>query len=186
MYIDNVIQERRSYRALEKIEITEEQIHSLAEAAKLAPSCFNNQPWRFVFVKGDAVLKDMQAVMMKGNEWTFDASLIIAVLSKKDLDCSVKGMDYYKFDVGMAVGILLLKATEMGLVAHPIAGFYKDKVREVLEIPEDMDVITLINVGKHTDYKTKTNLSEKQIKDELERPSRKDFSEFAWIDKFGG
>ncbi|MFP4458391.1 MAG: nitroreductase family protein [Candidatus Zixiibacteriota bacterium] len=184
MKIDELIEKRRSYRALEPIEITKDMIHRLANSAKMAPSCFNNQPWRFVFVQSKEMLEKMRDAMMKGNEWTYDASMIIAVISKKDLDCSVKGMDYYKFDVGMSVGIMMLKATEMGLVAHAIAGYKKDKVREILDIPEEYDVITLINVGKHGDYKDHDNLSDKQVNDEKERPPRKEFTEFASIDKF--
>jgi nitroreductase len=163
---------RRAYRSLEPVEITHDMIMELAECARLSPSCFNNQPWRYIFVHDPDVLREMRPALSTNNQWVYTASMIIVVLSKKELDCRMPdGREYYEFDVGMATGIMILCATEMGLVAHPIAGYSPAKVREVLGIPEDMDVITLVNVGKHSD-KTNPVLTEKQIEIEKERPQR--------------
>ena len=49
MNVKQTIQARRAYRSLEPVEITQELTRDLAESAQLTPSCFNNQPWRFVF-----------------------------------------------------------------------------------------------------------------------------------------
>ncbi len=175
MEIKKIIKERRAYRALEPVQITQDMIKDLAECAQLAPSCFNNQPWRYVFVHDPAVLKKMHGAISQGNEWVQAASLIIVVLSKKDMDCLMKdGREYYAYDVGMATGFMILRATEMGLVAHPIAGYDPAKVREVLGIPGDLDVITLVNVGKHTSADSPL-LSEKQKEAEKQRPERLPF-----------
>jgi len=180
MDIKEAIEKRRAYRSLEPAEITEELVKDLAECARLAPSCFNNQPWRFVFVHGDK-LKDLHQVLSKGNQWAERASMIIAVCSKKEDDCVMKdGREYYLFDTGMANGFLILRATELGLVAHPIAGYDQQKVKEVLNIPEDTTVITLVMVGKHA-KELNPVLSEKQMKDEVERPERLKFEKFAHI-----
>ncbi|MCX5791180.1 MAG: nitroreductase family protein, partial [Elusimicrobia bacterium] len=70
--------------------------------------------------------------------------------AKKENDCVLKEREYYLFDLGMAVSAIQLRATELGLVAHPIAGFDSEKARLVLGIPEGNLVITLIVLGKKT------------------------------------
>jgi nitroreductase len=110
--------------------------------------------------------------------------MIIAVFSKKEDDCIIRDRIYHQFDCGLAAGFLILRATEMGLVAHPIAGFSPKKTRAILGIPEEYKVITLIIVGKRAD-KVSPILSEKQTASEKRRPRRKNLSEFVFIDRFG-
>ena len=128
MDVKQAIQTRRAYRSLEPVEITEELVTALAESAQLAPSCFNNQPWRFVFAYDPDILKKLHGAMSKGNRWVEAGSMIIAIFSQKDLDCLIKGREYYLFDTGMATAFIMLRATELGLVAHPIAGYKEDAV----------------------------------------------------------
>jgi nitroreductase len=185
MDVKEAIKERRAYRSLDQVEITEEIIKDLAESASLMCSCFNKQPWNFVFVQDNNKLVEMREALSEGNKWAYNASMIIAVFSKKELDCVVKEREYFLFDTGMAVGLLILRATEMGLVAHPIAGFDENKAKEILKIPQDMRLITLINVGKHSE-EIKSELSQQQAEVENVRPPRKSFDEFAWIDGYKG
>jgi len=175
MTVQESIKKRRAYRTMEKIIITDSQKKKLSEAVQLAPSCFNNQPWRFVFIDDKEVLQKMHSVYAKGNEWAHDASLVIAVCSKKDLDCIIKDRLYYAFDTGLAAGQLLLQAVELDLVAHPIAGFSPKKVRNVLQIPDNMEVITLLIVGKY-----------KENPDEAKRPPRKKLEEIVFSNSFSG
>lgn len=179
MDLKEIINRRRAYRSLEPVEITEELAKDLAETAQLAPSCNNNQPWRFVFVYDKAMLKKLHPALSKGNAWAEFASMIIAVFSRKDFDCITKEREYYLFDTGMANAFIILRATEMGLVAHPIAGYSEEKVKEILGIPEDMRVITLVNVGKHSENINPV-LSEKQIEWEKKRPERLPLEKFAY------
>ncbi|MDD2889919.1 MAG: nitroreductase family protein [bacterium] len=182
MDVKQAISERRAYRSFESVEITDELINKFAESAGLAPSCFNNQPWRFVFVYEPELLKSMHSAFSKGNEWAQYASMIIVVFSKKESDCDIKGREYYLFDTGMSVGFMMLTATELGLVAHPIAGYNEDKVKEIVGIPADMKVITLILVGKHSEI-INPILSEKQVKDEQSRPDRIPLDKFVYKNK---
>jgi nitroreductase len=180
MDVEQAIKERRAYRALEPVDITEELIQNLAKAAQLAPSCFNNQPSRFVFIQSQTELQKLYPVLTRGNKWVEAASLIIVVYSKPDLDCKLPGRDYFLFDMGLATAFLILQATELGLVAHPIAGFDDGKVKEILEIPKDMTVITLVIVGKHSETITDL-LSDKQASVEKNRPPRKSVEELISI-----
>ncbi len=183
MDVTEAIHERRAYRALDEAEITDGLIDDLAEHAQLSASCFNNQPWNFVFVDDEDMLEKMQGVMAEANEWTKGASLIIAVFSKSEDDCEVGQRSYHLFDTGMAAGFLQLRATELGLVAHPIAGFDEEKTKELLDIPEGYRLITLINVGKHADEATEY-MTDDQIETEKERPEREGLDEFVHRNKF--
>ncbi|MBU1026966.1 MAG: nitroreductase family protein [Candidatus Margulisbacteria bacterium] len=184
MNVKDTIEKRRAYRSLEPVKITEEIINDLAHESQLAPSCFNNQPWQYVFVYEQAMLKKMHVALAPGNEWAQAGSMIIAVLGKKEADCAMKdGREYYHFDIGMATAHMILRATELGLVAHPIAGYSPRKTREILGIPEDLDVITLVIVGKHSDKIGKL-LSEKQAEAEKDRPARKPLKDFIHLNKY--
>ncbi len=183
MNVQETIEKRRAYRSLDSVTITKELLDDLARAAQLAPSCFNNQPWRFVFAYDAEILQQLCAAMSKSNVWPTDASMIIAVFSHRDLDCKIKGRDYYLFDTGMTTAFIILRATELNLVAHPIAGFNEDKVREILNIPNEMTVITLVIVGKHA-AQIKPTLTEKQAATEAARPERKPLTEFAFMNRY--
>jgi len=181
MDVIEAINRRRAYRSLEPVEITEDLVKDLAHAASLAPSCANNQSWRFIFVYDPEMLDQVRTAMTKSNVWTQLDSMIIVVFSKKDLDCTNR--DYYLFDTGMATALLILRATELGLVAHPIAGYNEDTVKQVLGIPEDMTVITLVNVGKKSDT-IHPLLTEGQVARENVRPERLPLEQFMAIDRF--
>ncbi|MHA1168358.1 MAG: nitroreductase family protein [Candidatus Hodarchaeales archaeon] len=182
--VKQAILNRRAYRSLERVEITGEMINQLTEAIRLTPSCFNNQPWRYVFVKSSEMLEKMHGTLSRGNQnWATGSSLIIAVLSKKELDCDITGRQYYLFDTGMATAFLMLRATELRLVAHPIAGYNEQQVKEILSIPEDMTVIALLIVGKKALINNPA-LNEMQINSEKTRPKRLLPEEIVFIDKY--
>lgn len=183
MDVKEAIDKRRAHRSLGPVEITEDLVKELARAVSLAPSCFNNQPWRFVFVYDPEVLRRLHATLSKGNEWAQLASMIIAVFTKKELDCIVKGREYYLFDTGMATAFLILRATELGFVAHPIAGYNEERVKEVLGIPEDMTVITLVMIGRHSEA-INPLLSDKQIEAEKTRPERLPVERIVYLNSF--
>ena len=172
MDVKDAIEKRRAYRSLKSVEISPEILGELGKAARLAPSCFNNQPWRYVFVHDPLILSQMHEVLSKGNEWAQRASMIIVVTAKKADDCVIRDRDfYYAFDTGMATAHLILRATKLGLVAHPIAGFSPRKTREILGIPDDVPVIALLIVGKKSEEINEL-LSASQVESEKERPAR--------------
>ena len=183
MRVIEAIRARRAYRSLEHIAITPTVLQDLAESAQLAPSCFNNQPWRYIFVFDSVMLQRMHAALSSGNEWAKKASLLVAVVSKKEYDCIIKDREYYQFDVGLATGFLILRATELGLVAHPIAGYSPPKVRGILAIPDDMDVITLVIIGKQSETLDPI-LSEKQKEWERTRPPRLPSTSFVSYNRY--
>jgi nitroreductase len=185
MDVKEAIQKRRAYRSLEPVKITKDFINDLAECAQITASCFNNQPWQYVFVYEKEMLEKMHEALSSGNEWAHKASMIIVVLGKQEDDCVIHDRIYYRFDIGMATEAMILRATDLGFVAHPIAGYSPRKTHEILGIPDDIDVIALVIVGKHSD-KINPVMSEKQIRDESKRPERKPVKNFIYHNKYGG
>lgn len=164
---------RRAKRALREDPIPEEYVQKLIEAAHLAPSCFNNQPWRFVVAQGEK-LEAVKKALPGGNYWALKSPAIVAVASHPELDCRLSdNRDYFLFDCGMAVGFLMVQATQMGLVAHPIAGYDPVAVKEALGIPKDYILITLVVLGWPGDPAT---LSDKHRELELGPRIRKPVS----------
>lgn len=187
MDVKNAINERRAYRSLQNVEITSNIIESLGNAARLAPSCFNHQPWRFVFIYKKDILERMFQTLSTGNQsWATHASMIIVAFSKKEDDCISTGVDmereYYLFDTGLATGFLMLQATELGLIAHPIAGYNPELIHEILSIPTTYNIINLLIVGKRN--LNLEQLSEKQRTTELERPMRLPLNKIVFHNRF--
>jgi nitroreductase len=142
------IEARRARRALSSEPISREDVEALLAAAHLAPSCNNSQPWRFVVVEEPAMLDKVKEALPGGNYWAKPAPVILAVASRRDLDCTLSdSRDYFLFGCGMAVGNLMIQATSMGLIAHPIGGYKPEIVKAALGIPEPYVLITLVIVG---------------------------------------
>jgi len=142
------IKARRARRAISERPIGRETAERLLQAAHLAPSCANNQPWRLVAIDDPEALSAIKEGLTRGNYWAAPAPLIVAVASRVDLDCRIPdGREYFLFGCGLAAMNLMLQATAMGLVAHPIAGFRQTPVKEALAVPAEYTVIALVIVG---------------------------------------
>lgn len=172
-FLNSLIFVRRAKRAISSEPVSQEILTRLIEAAHLAPSCFNNQPWRFVVAQGE-VLERVKKALPGGNYWALPAPAIVAVAAHPEQDCRLSdNRDYFLFDCGMAVGFLMIQATQMGLVAHPIAGYDPIAVKEALGIPKDYVLITLVVIARPGDPE---KLSEKHRAIELGPRERKPLS----------
>jgi len=180
MDVKEAIESRRAWRSLVPVSIDMETIGELARCASLSASCYNNQPWRYEFAAGGEMLDRMRDALSKGNSWAKKASMIIAVHSRVEDDCVTAGREYHLFDTGMATALLILRAVELGLVAHPIAGFDEGKVREAFGLGSEETVITLVIVGKHADS-VDPDLKPWQKEAEEKRPERLSLEQFARI-----
>lgn len=184
MEVHDAVLTRRARRVLDdKNPITDAEIDSFVEAMRLSASCFNNQPWRPIFVHGPEALAQVKTALSKGNEWATKATLIIVIAARPPDDCVIGDRQYFLFDCGLSIGQLVLRATEMGLIAHPIAGFSPKKTRELLGIPDEYTVITFVICGRPgTDDSL---LSPQQKETEKARPERKPVGEIFYKDKWG-
>ena len=184
MEVVEAIRARRAKRAfLDKL-VEDDKIAALVEAARLSASCNNNQPWRIVICKGKEALAAIKGALPKGNVWATRAPVIMVVSARPVDDCQLPDRrDYFLFSSGLAIGQLELMATELGLIAHPIAGYDPLKAKAVLGIPEEYVIITLVIVGYPGG--DDSLLSDKQKAIELTRPERKPVGENFFLDKWG-
>lgn len=182
MEVAEAIRTRRSKRALAPVEITDEILDKLMEAGELAPSCMNNQPWRYVFIRSPDRLREIHQTFNKGNYWAESASLIVVVFSKVDHDCMLGDRIYFGFDTGLSASLIMLRAHDLGLVAHPFAGFKPDTAKVILGIPDSMIVIAMIAIGRHADN-PKEILREHHWEQEDLRPLRADRDQIFFIDR---
>jgi len=122
----------------------------LFEAARWAPSSYNNQPWRFIYAKRNTENWDkIYSLMVEGNKiWAKNASVLVVVVSRKDFEYNEKPARTYQFDAGSAWENLALEATSRGLATHAMQGFDYDKAKVDLEVPENFDVMAMIAIGK--------------------------------------
>jgi len=143
---------RRAKRALSDKKIPDNIVRRVMTAATLAPSCFNNQSWRFLVVTDDEVLKKIHDALSGGNYWLKKAPTVIVVATKPEFSCQLSDRrDYALFDCGLAVENLMLQAVREGLYVHAIAGFDPYKIKAVFNIPDEYIVITLVALGYQGD-----------------------------------
>jgi len=183
MNVKEAIKERRAYRSLEFVKVKDNLVKDFADLVQIAPSCANKQPWRFIFVREKEQLDRLFTTLSKGNKWVEKASMIIAVFSKPENDCIIGERQYYLFDTGLATAFIILRATELGLIAHPIAGFDEGKAKKILEIPDEMRLITLVIIGKHS-KKINPVLSDSMKLGEKQRPPRKKLENFIFLNSY--
>jgi nitroreductase len=151
--VDEQFLDRWSPRAYATKPVSEELLQSLFEAAKWAPSCFNEQPWLFLYAREEKDLEYFRPLLKDGNRvWTDTVPVLMFLLFKRHFAHNKKINDWAKFDAGAAWMSLALQARKLGLYAHGMAGFHKEKVYEVLKVPEDSyEVVCAIAVGYYGD-----------------------------------
>lgn len=148
--VNKIFPTRWSPRALSGEPITPEELSTLFEAARWAPSSFNNQPWRFIYAQRntEAWATIFNLVGEFNQSWTKNAAVLIVVVSKNNFDHNNKLSRTHSFDTGAAWQNLALQASLMGLVAHGMEGFDYDKAKKELHIPAGYTVEAMVAVGK--------------------------------------
>ena len=148
--INPLILNRWSPRAMTGEDLDNEEMMSLFEAARWAPSSYNNQPWRFIYAKRNTEhWERLFNLLADGNKtWAKNSSLLVVVISRKNFEHNEKPARTHQFDAGSAWENLALEAFSRGLVAHGMQGFDYDKARIDLEIPDGFEVMAMIAIGK--------------------------------------
>lgn len=148
--IHPLIFSRWSPRAMTGDPIDDNDLMALFEAAKWAPSSYNNQPWRFLYAKKDSpswpLFFELMIDFNKG--WTQKAGALILAVSNTKFEHNKKPCRTHSFDTGAAWMAMALEGASRGLVVHGMEGFDYEKAKKSLEIPEDHQVEALIAVGK--------------------------------------
>jgi nitroreductase len=157
----DIIKIRRSVRSFDDRPIEKEKMELILEAARLAPSSSNSQPWRFVVVEDKVLLKKITKAKPLGpnvNKFLENAGAIIACVDEPKLfihkAADIVNRDNQRIDVGIAMEHMVLVAAELGIGTCWIGWFSERKIKELLGIPEKKTVSVLLAFGYP---KTKTD-----------------------------
>lgn len=180
-----LIQSRWSPRAFETRPVESWKICSLLEAARWAPSCFNEQPWRYFVGSQDATPQAHAALanlLMPGNDWARQAPVLMLSVAKCHFSYNGEPNRHAQHDVGLATENLVLQAEALGLATHQMAGFYADKASETLHIPEEYEPMAMIAIG----YPGSPDQLPAPLRErELAPRSRKSLQELVFSDQWG-
>ncbi|MBW3542980.1 MAG: nitroreductase family protein [Planctomycetes bacterium] len=144
---------RWSPRAMSGEPLTDEELRRLFEAARWAPSTYNEQEWRFLYGRnGSEHWQTFYELLVEGNRaWCGRAAVLVVVLSHKFFQRNGKPNPVHTFDSGAAFENLALQGAAMDLVVHGMAGFDRELARRTLEVPDDYDVEAMISIGRPGD-----------------------------------
>lgn len=149
--VDCIFTDRWSPRAFKQDALPEHQIQALFEAARWAPSCFNEQPWLFVYpatARHHEIFLDL--LVPKNRRWACKAPLLLFLLARRHFGQSGKENRHALFDTGAAWMSLALQARRLGLYAHAMAGFDLERSYQQLHVdPDKYTVVAAIAIGRH-------------------------------------
>lgn len=140
---------RWSPRAMTGEAVSDDDLNRLFEAARWAPSTYNEQEWRFLYAtQGSEEWPLFLGLLAEANQaWCKHAGALIVGLSGKVFSRNGKPNPVHTLDCGLAVENLLLQGASMGLVCHGMAGFDRGKTRVALEVPDEYEVEVMVAVG---------------------------------------
>jgi len=158
--------------------VSKEQVVSLLEAARWAPSCFGDQPWRYVVCNKADNLQAWQAAfdcLVPGNQgWAVNAPVLLLICADTLFGHNDKPNKWAAYDTGAATENLCLQATALGLMAHQMGGFDADKARATFNVPERYQILAMVTVG----YQASVDTLSGEVKErELAARSRKPLEE---------
>ena len=153
------------------VNVTKEQMQSLAEAARWAPSCFGAEPWSYIFCNkadDEEVWNKALSCLAEGNQaWVKNVPLIIFAIGQQNFTHNNKPNAHHLYDTGAASISLVLQAETLGLRGHQMGGFDPAKVVESFNVPDGWTAIATIAVGKQAPAE---NLTDDKMKEMEEAP----------------
>lgn len=177
--IHDIIRNRWSPRSFDANKTIDSQtLTTLLEAARWAPSCFNDQPWRFIVCNrtADATSweKLLHCLAEKNQLWAKNAPVLILSVAMQNFGHNDKPNRWSAFDTGAASISMCLQATALGLIAHQMGGFDAEQCRRLFKIPDACTPMSVIAIG----YQAAAELLNEELKQtELSERIRKPLEE---------
>lgn len=184
--IHDIIANRWSPRAYDASKaVSQTQIISLLEAARWAPSCFGDEPWRFIVWdknQDETAWDKAYDCIVPGNQtWAKDAPVLVLICADTLFSHNQKPNRWANYDTGAAAVSLCLQATSMGLVTHQMGGFDGEKTRAAFGIPEQIEMMSMLAVGYAADADTLSDeLKERELAPRKRRPLGELFYDGVW------
>jgi len=170
MEFSELVKYRQSDRKYSNKPVEKEKIQKCIESARLSPSAYNSQPWKFIVVDNYELKEQIAdcAASLGMNGFTYQCPIIIAVVLEKtkfmaSLGSVIKDKEFSLLDLGIAVNQFCLQATDIGLGTCIIGWFNEKKVKDLLHIKDNKRVPLLISLG----------YSESPIREKTRKPIEK-------------
>ncbi len=181
--IEELFLRRWSPRAMSGEALADGELLTLFEAARWAPSTYNEQEWRFLYARRDTPQWQTHFdLLVEANQaWCKNAAMLVVVLAHKVFARNGKPNPVHKFDAGSAFENLALQGAAMGLVVHGMQGFGFDQARQALGVPDDYAVCAMFAVGRPGD---EAKLPQ-QLREREEPSGRKPVEEIVCEGAFG-
>lgn len=183
--IHPLIRDRWSPRAFSPASVSEADLRALLEAARWAPSCFNEQPWRFLVARreDEAGFARLLSCLVEANQvWAKHAGALMITVASTTFAHNGRPNRHAWHDVGLAAAQLSAQATALGLAVHQMAGFLPDQARERCGIPEGFEAVTALAIGHPGDP---AGLPDELRERELAPRARRPQAEFAFTATWG-
>lgn len=162
-------------------EVEAEKIVKILDAARMAPSAHNNQPWRFVVVKDRKAVETLvNGAFSEVNLVATEAPVIIIACANPNDDIVKGGREYYLFDVALAVENMVLAATDLGLVTHLMTGVNEGELRKILGIPDEVRFVVAMPLA----YPAGSSYEE-AAQERLAQRTRKELPELVYSNAWG-
>jgi nitroreductase len=144
---------RWSPRAMTGDPLAEETFLPLFEAARWAPSSYNNQHWRFVYASREGEDWEQFLGFLNGRNraWAGDAAVLVVIASETTFEHDGEHARTHSFDTGAAWQNLALEGARRGLAVHAMQGFDYERAHAELGLPEDVEVEAMVAIGEHGD-----------------------------------
>jgi len=172
--IHELLRERWSPRAFADRMVEPEELRSLLEAARWAPSSFNEQPWSFIVATKEhpGEYERLLSCLVEGNiRWAQHAPVLMLSVAKLAFERNQKPNRHAFHDVGLAVENLVIQGMALGLFVHQMAGFHADKARELYGIPEGHEPVAAMAIGYLDDPgRLPDDLREREVAPRFRKP----------------
>jgi nitroreductase len=178
--IHDLLQKRWSPRAFADRPVEPDKLRSLLEAARWAPSSFNEQPWAFLLAtreQPEEFARVLGCLVEVNQGWAKAAPVLLLTVARLTFTLNQQPNRHAYHDVGLAVANLTVQAMAEGLFVHQMAGIVPAKARAEFHIPEGWDPVTAVAIGYLGDPAT---LPERLREREIAPPSRKPLKEFVF------
>lgn len=184
--VNELVASRWSGRAFDRTRpVTSDQIIALCEAARWAPSCYGDQPWRFIICNrntDEPAWSRMFTCLSKGNQhWAKEAPVLIMVIADSILSRTGKSNRWGQYDSGAAAMNICIQATDMGLMVHQMGGFDSDRAVNEFSIPDRFTPMSIMAVGYQLPLeRIEGELRERETGDRRRHPLGNNFFDGGW------
>ncbi len=170
MNFSELVHLRESCRKYQDRQVERELIDRILASCRLAPSACNSQPWKFVVVDDPAFKEQVSQAtigqMLSFNKFCLQAPVMVALVAEtpswlSKIGSSIKDKDFYLMDIGIVAEHFCLQAAELGLGTCMIGWFDENKVKALLNIPQNRRIPLLISLGYPANEKTRKKIRKK-------------------------